>query len=141
MYYTAKIKKGADGQTCRRLKRTVIRVEMVVKVHYGTALPPCWKCVPQNIPTMYFETISIQSLASHATSKWRILLSEADPILQIRAWGWGLFGHGDPELRRWVRSQKNGAPSPDCGFWKLVSLTAFQSLFFLSVTFYIILRR
>ena len=61
MYYIAKIKKGVDGQTSRRLKRTAIRVEMVVRVHYGTALPQCSKYVPANSPTMHFETISIRS--------------------------------------------------------------------------------
>ena len=39
------------------------RVLMIVKVHCGTNLPLCWKRVPQNSPTMHFETISTWSPA------------------------------------------------------------------------------
>ena len=50
------------------------RVKMVVKVHCGTVLgaklPPCWKCVPQNSPTMHFD--NHVDPVSRATSKWRI---------------------------------------------------------------------
>ena len=50
------------------------RFEMVVKVYCGTVLrtklPPCWKCVPQNSPTMHLTSIS--DPVSRTTSKWRI---------------------------------------------------------------------
>ena len=52
-----------------------------LKVHCGTVLgaklPPCWKCVPQNSPTMHFQltTISTRSPAQpqsgeYARSSW-----------------------------------------------------------------------
>ena len=169
MYYTAKIKKGVDGQTCRWLSKCIMgQLCRHVENASPKTVPQCpLKLSRSGLPLAYHADVLRGSsrvpaprtsfvgqehvtspqerlcrrLVSHATSKWRILLSGADPILQIRAWGWGWFGDAYPELRRWLRSKNTGAPSPDCGFWKLVSLTAFQSLFFLSVTFDITLRR
>ena len=42
----------------------------IVGLLWGTNLPPCWKCVPQRIPTMHFETISTQSLAQPQSGQY-----------------------------------------------------------------------
>ena len=49
------------------------RIEMVHcgTVSWGTNLPPCWKYVPQNSPTIHFD--NHLDPVSRATSKWRII--------------------------------------------------------------------
>ena len=62
------------------------RFEMVVKVYCGTVLrtklPPCWKCVPQNSPTMHLT--SIPDPVSRTTSKWPIGHFRVPPGLCIK---------------------------------------------------------
>ena len=66
------------------------RVEMVVGVHCGTVLgtnlPPCWKCVPQNSPTMHLTTLATRSPAQPQSGECKPSCLKSLPQTQSCVW-------------------------------------------------------
>ena len=105
----------------------VDRVEMVVKVHCGTVLgtnlPPCWKCVLKNSPTIYLTTMSPRSPAQPQSGECKpsclkslpqtqscVWINEKDPMeMTVKLSSWYDFSTSSLslELYRIVHRKKN----------------------------------
>ena len=60
--------------------------ECIVGLFWGTNLPPCWKCVPQNSPTLHLTTISTRSPAQPQSGEFKPSCLKSLPQTQSCVW-------------------------------------------------------
>ena len=84
----------------------------IVGLLWGTNLPPCWKCVPQNSPTMHLTAISTRFSAQPRSDEYTFAKHRLKIAGKKREWG--MMGTRAGSEREEVRRKtiKRGALLP-----------------------------